>query len=172
MITANQFITQARNGGYIGIPYSKLDCQAFVERVLKDAGESGHNWRGSNHMWREALSERHADIDCTIMEPPPGAWLFTLKHDGGETKRGYHDDMGNAKHVGIYLGGGDVMHSTSAGGSCVQMDKLTSSRWTAWGLCKYIDYNTINADSGADRAAALEALRVIEHYIMGGGING
>ena len=36
------------------IPYSKLDCQAFVERILLDCGIR-HDWRGSNHMWRDAL---------------------------------------------------------------------------------------------------------------------
>lgn len=171
MITAASFILQAKIGNYLGLPYKRLDCQAFVERVLKDAGETGHNWRGSNHMWRDALSERHADCDFSIIEPPAGAWVFTLKHDGKEVEKGYHDGLGNAQHVGIYLGNGDVIHSTSAGGSCVQMDKITSSRWTAWGLCKYIDYSAIIAP-GADRAAVLDALKLIEQFILGGGVYG
>lgn len=134
MVSADKFVTQARNGGYIGIPYSSLDCQAFVEKVLKDCGET-HDWRGSNHMWREALSEKGkikswADI-------PAGAWLFTVKNDGGEKARGYNDSEGNAAHVGIYLGGQDVMHSTTGG---VQWDTIASARWTHYGLCKYIDY--------------------------------
>lgn len=165
MITADQFVYQARWDQYLGIPYSKLDCQAFVEKVLSDAGEKGHNWRGSNHMWRDALSSKTEGDFSGIV---PGAWVFTLKHDGGERARGYYDGIGNAKHVGIYLGDGDVIHSTSAGAACVQMDKLTSSRWTAWGLCKYIDY-AIGSAKEPDRVAVLDALRMIERYIMNGG---
>ena len=159
MITADKFVQQAKAGKYLGIPYSRLDCQAFVEQVLKDAGEKGHNWRGSNHMWRDALSISFEGDFSGIV---PGAWVFTLKHDGGERARGYNDGCGNAKHVGIYLGNGDVMHSTSANGACVQMDKITSDRWTAWGLCKYIDYS---GDSDR-RAAVLAALELIKSYVM------
>ena len=166
MIKSADFVKQAESAKYTGISYDALDCQAFVEKVLSDAGEKGHNWRGSNHMWREALSEKREGI--TVDEVPPGAWLFTLKHDGGEKKRGYNDDEGNAKHVGIYLGEGKVRHSTSAGTHDVQYDKISSSRWTAWGLCKYIDYGS----TSADKQAALDALKVIQQYILGGGICG
>ena len=55
MITGYAFAEQARSGSYNGIPYKQLDCQGFVERVLKDSGVrkpdgSVYNWRGSNHM--------------------------------------------------------------------------------------------------------------------------
>lgn len=136
MLTAQKFVEQARNGNYIGIPYKTLDCQGFVEKVLADCGMV-IDWRGSNHMWREALSEKNKIDD--ISEIPAGAWLFTVKNDGGEVERGYHDNEGNAKHVGIYLGNSDVIHSTTGG---VQMDVITSKRWTHYGLCKYIDYNS------------------------------
>ena len=165
MITAEKFVEQAQSAKYDGISYASLDCQAFLEQVLKDAGEKGHNWRGSNHMWREALSEKH-DLTA-ISDVPAGAWLFTWKRDGGEKARGYNDNEGNAKHVGIYIGKGTVRHSTSAGSYGVQYDDISSARWTAWGLCKYIDYS-LNPGK-ADREKALEALKVIEEYIRNGG---
>ena len=115
-------------------------------------------------MWREALSEKHT-LEA-VADVPPGAWLFTHKQDGGEKARGYKDNEGNAKHVGIYLGNGEVIHSTSAGGACVQMDMITSARWTAWGLCKYIDY-TIDQP---EREKALEAVKLVEQYILNGGV--
>lgn len=162
MITAAQFVDQAENGGYLGIPYKDMDCQAFVERVLSDAGETGHNWRGSNHMWRDALSEKHTEINKA--EVPAGAWLFTLRYDGGEKERGYTDGEGNAKHVGIYLGNGKVIHSTSAGSAGVQMDRITSARWNAWGLCKYIQYTSDRPNIND----AISALNTIYRFITGG----
>ena len=38
-MTGYEFAEQARSGKYNGIPYSKLDCQAFVEEVAKDVEE-------------------------------------------------------------------------------------------------------------------------------------
>lgn len=138
MITAQQFVQQTRDGNYLGIKYEELDCQALVERVLKDCGEK-HDWRGSNHMWREAVTNRNKIT--SIEDIPAGALVFTHKYDGGEKERGYNDDMGNAKHVGIYLGGGEVEHSTRNNSSNgVQMDSITSSRWTDWALLKCVDY--------------------------------
>lgn len=135
MITAQKFVQQAIKGNYLGIKYSTLDCQAFVEKVLADCGEK-HDWRGSNHMWRDALSEKHPITSWA--DVPAGAWLFTIKNDGGEKDRGYNDKEGNASHVGIYLGSPDIIHSTTP---CVQMDSITSKRWTHWGKCKYIIYD-------------------------------
>lgn len=123
-----------------GIPYSKLDCQAFVEKVLSDCGVR-KDWRGSNHMWRDALSWSGTLDECLKQfgTYPVGAWLFTVKHDGGEISRGYHDNKGNASHVGIFCGPDlGTMHSTTGG---VQSGPWPDpKRWTHIGLCKYIDY--------------------------------
>ncbi len=142
-VNCNRLVHQAFSGGYIGTPYKRLDCQAFIEKVLADCDVKNpetnkpYNWKGSNHMWRDAVTERTAitpDYD-----PPKGAWLFTIKNDGGEISRGYHDSMGNAAHIGLYLGNGMVMHSTTGG---VQYDKLKSKRWTHWALAKTVSYVT------------------------------
>lgn len=122
-VKAEAYVDRALTGGYLGTPYKQLDCQAFVEQVLKDCNALSKNWRGSNQMWRDAVYDRSDDM-ATIQ---PGEWVFTVRHDGGEVARGYHDDMGNAKHVGLYLGNGEVMHSTTGG---VQMSSISDSRWT------------------------------------------
>lgn len=132
------FVHQASNGGYIGTPYEKLDCQAFVEQVLSDCGVS-RNWRGSNDMWRNAV---HDQTTLDGKQPPIGAWLFTIKYDGKEDTRRYKDGI-NAAHVGIYLGGDRVIHSTTGG---VQWDVISSSRWTHFALANDIDYNTDVSD--------------------------
>lgn len=108
-VTGNRYAIQAQSAKYTGIPYSQLDCQGFVEEVLKDCGVrkpdgSVYNWKGSNSMWRNALSWKGTISECveTFGEIPLGAWVFIVKNDGGEKDRGYYDSEGNATHVGIY----------------------------------------------------------------------
>ena len=45
-ISGSDLAEQAVTGNYVGIPYSKLDCQGFVEEVLKDCGEITSHGRG------------------------------------------------------------------------------------------------------------------------------
>ena len=152
MIKASAFADQARNGEYIGTPYSTLDCQAFVERVLKDCGYS-YNWRGSNHMWRDALSWRGTRDEykqAFSHDIVPGVWVFGWRDDGGEVSRGYHDHDGNAYHVGIYLGDDTVIHSTTGG---VQLSPMDDKRFNRIGLAKVIDYSE---DTTEARFAAIE----------------
>ena len=108
-VNGQEFAMWAMSDQYTGIPYSKLDCQAFVEQVLKDCGVrkadgSAYNWKGSNSMWRTALAWKGTLEECRTVygEIPVGAWVFIVKNDGGEVERGYHDNEGNATHVGIY----------------------------------------------------------------------
>lgn len=133
MVTASQFADQAKTGGYIGIPYKTLDCQAFVERVLRDCGVV-KNWRGSNDMWRNAVHDQ-TPLD-SVADVPAGVLLFTIKHDGKEDNARYKDGI-NAAHVGIYCGGGLVVHSTTGG---VQWDEICSPRWTHYAYLTCLEY--------------------------------
>lgn len=153
MITGERFASQAVNGNYIGIPYSKLDCQGFVEKVLIDCGVrkangSAYNWRGSNAMYRHYMQWRGTISDCMIKYGliPQGALLFTRKTDGGEVEKGYHDGWGNFTHVGIYITDGShgVIHSTTGG---VQWGKYPDKRWTNVALPEMIDYTGLNIDN-------------------------
>lgn len=106
--------------------------------------------------------------------------MFLVKHDGGEEKRGYHDELGNASHVGLYVGTSPnpVMDSQPTGG--VQYRKL--SIFTHVGLMDMIDYATspepaVRPDEEAVRAIhllrsedssdeeCLEALKTLTKYI-------
>lgn len=182
--TGQDVAEQAITGGYIGQPYSKWDCQAFVEQVLKDLevrkpDGNPYNWKGSNSMfrnhirWRGTIEECKKKFGCI----PKGAFVFLVRHDGGEVERGYHDDLGNASHVGLYVGTSllPVMDSQPTGG--VQYRKL--SIFTHVGLMDMIDYSTSpepaprteldavriirNADSTDEEV--LEALKTLTKYL-------
>jgi len=87
---------------YLGRPYSEMDCQAFVEKCLKDAGIS-LDLPGSN-AWYRKMTWVGSPEDCKkkFGGIPQGAFLFILANDGGEKERGYYDGKGNASHIGIY----------------------------------------------------------------------
>ena len=156
MTTAKQFAEQADNGSYIGIPYAKLDCQAFVEQVMKDLGCLPTNWRGSNHMWRDEVYNRTKIVDTSLI--PIGAWLFTVKDDGKEREKGYYDGLKNAVHVGIYLGNNRVIHSTM---DCVQYSDIWDARWTHFALCKYLQYETDKNE--AEKPQNSTASRIVKY---------
>lgn len=151
MLRCESYAQRALSASYDGYKYSQVDCQGFVEKVLSDAGVrnsdgKSYNWRGSNHIWRDALSKKFNITD--IDDIPPGALVFTLSYDGGEKERGYNDNEGNAKHVGIYCGNGIVRHSTKTSTKDgVQTDKITSKRWTHYGLLSCLDYSCLNSDN-------------------------
>lgn len=143
--TGEDVARQAVIGNYLGMPYSKYDCQAFVEQVLIDLGMrkpdgTRYNWKGSNSMYRNHIRWRGTIAECLKKFGciPKGAFVFLVKHDGDEQLKGYHDDLGNASHVGIYIGNNTCMDSQPTGG--VQYRKL--SIFTHVGLMDMIDYST------------------------------
>ena len=152
MVTGEQFAKQAIDGGYIGIPYSKLDCQGFVERVLADCGirkpnGTVYDWRGSNAMYRNFQQWRGSikDAENAFGSLPIGCLLYTRKTDGGEKEKGYNDNLGNFAHVGIYLGEPHgVIHSTTGG---VQWGKYPDKRWNYCSLLSMLDYGCKNTDN-------------------------
>lgn len=89
---------------YLGVPYSKMDCQAFVEKCLQDIGIS-ENLSGSN-AWYRRMTWVGTPEECkaSFGSIPPGAFLFILAHDGKEPEKYRADGIGNAKHIGIYTG--------------------------------------------------------------------
>ena len=154
MITSVKFAEQAKSEKYNKVKYDDMDCQAFVEKVLYDSGcrksnGAAYNWRGSNSMWRNALSWRGSIPECIekFGAVPLGAWVFIVKHDGGEKEKGYDDGEGNASHVGIYVGYNLTRDSTrnSKGRDGVGYRPLDD--WNMVGLCKYLDYDNTNKDN-------------------------
>ena len=164
MISAVHFADVADDPKYNKYKYDDLDCQAFVEKVLYDSGVrkpdgSAYNWKGSNSMWRSALSWRGTIAEAVekFGQIPDGSWAFMLKNDGGEKDRGYTDGEGNASHVGIYVGGGLVRDSTRSTKTKRDGVGLRSiSDFNMIGLCKYLDYNIGNVDNKSQIKSILD----------------
>lgn len=151
MHTGTEFANQAKSSRYDNLKYSQYDCQAFVEKVLFDTGVKksngqAYNWKGSNSMWRNALSWKGTKDECikTFGYIPLGAWVFMVSRDGGEVEKGYHDDEGNANHVGIYVGDDNTRDSAGSRGG---VGYRPLKDWNMVGLCKYLDYKVINNDN-------------------------
>ncbi len=156
---------------YLGVPYSKMDCQAFVEKCLSDIGID-ENLPGSN-AWYRRMTWVGTPEECkkTFGAIPPGAFLFILKQDGKEPEKYKLDGIGNASHIGIYTGmsfvqlcevgnvdpythdfdfGDGAINSSSTHG-CVCTSKFAgkaiSGGWNRVGLWDRLSYE-INADPG------------------------
>ena len=135
---------------YIGTSYKEMDCQKFIERCLKDCGNST-DLAGSNAWYRECRKNGWVgspeECKAEFGKIPNGAFLFIHAFDGGEEARGYHDGLGNASHIGIVTGTGQgAIHSSeSKGGVCESAFKgktIKNGGWNKIGLwTKAVDYH-------------------------------
>ena len=136
---------------YLGVPYSEMDCQAFVEKCLSDCGLK-KNLAGSNAWYREVHNNGWVgtpeECNKAFGRVPPGAFLFILNHDGGEPEKYKPDGLGNASHIGICTGdkGEGAIHSSSSRG-CVAESKfkgktIPNGGWNRVGLWDMVDYTT------------------------------
>ena len=83
MISAVKFAENALLPKWEKYTYDRLDCQAFVEAVLKDIGVrkadgSVYDWRGSNSMYRNYYSFR-GTIDEAVKKfgaLPVGSFVY------------------------------------------------------------------------------------------------
>ena len=149
-----------------------MDCQGLMEYLLRQCGVN-QNWRGSNDMWRNALSWSGSIEECIKKYGaiPPGAWLFIWKEDGAPAT--YKDDKGNASHVGAYLGGTVAVHASSSRGQVAQSyigKKSINGGWNRVGLCKLIDYGL----DGSENQNTSQGGSAMEKYIVspdGGYVN-
>lgn len=135
MIDGPQFAQCAYAFCGLGIKYSVLDCQGFVERVLLALGINC-NYLGSNDMFRNmcSVTMEKSEFIRRFGKIPDGALLFVVKHDGKEPSR-YKDGF-NASHVGICTNKGYGAAESSAGG----VKQCKQTKFTHVGLCKYITY--------------------------------
>ncbi len=128
---------------YLGRSYSEMDCQAFVEACARDVGIN-LNLAGSN-AWYRTMDWTGSPEACKALfgSIPKGAFLFIHAYDGGEPSY-YHDDLGNASHMGIYTGTrrGAIHSSRSRGGVFDSYfdGKTINGGWNCVGLWMRMDY--------------------------------
>lgn len=155
---------------YLGVPYSQMDCQAFVERCLADLGLH-ENLPGSN-AWYRRMSWVGSPEACKAAYGfiPPGAFLFILEHNGKEPEKYRKDGIGNASHIGIYTAMKKGAIHSSASRGCVAESEfhgktIPNGGWNRIGLWDQIDYG--RSISGGEDAAMDEMEDVLVH--TGGG---
>ena len=135
---------------YLGVSYSQMDCQAFVEQCLRDCGRE-INLAGSNawirfvmdHGWvgtPEECVQQHGRI-------PKGAFLFILEQDGKEPAKYQGDGIGNASHIGLVTmpeGEGAIHSSASRGCVCesrFEGKTIRNGGWNRVGLWADVAYD-------------------------------
>ena len=134
---------------YLGISYSKMDCQAFVEQCLRDCGLE-KNLAGSNAWYRETAA--HGAVmtpeECAarLGTVPAGAFLFILEQDGKEPEKYRKDGLGNASHIGIVTGRGEGAIHSSASRGCVaesrfQNKTVRNGGWNRVGLWDQVRFD-------------------------------
>ena len=130
---------------YIGRLYSEMDCQAFVERCLRDCGIT-INLAGSN-TWYRRMTWTGTPEECKKQfgHIPVGAFLFIVEHDGKEPVKYRGDGIGNASHIGIYTSQGKGAIHSSASRGCVVESRFTGKSirggWNRVGLWKGVMYD-------------------------------
>lgn len=181
MVSGEEYARQAQSSKYDGLTYDKADCQKFAELVLIDCGVKKpdgkpYDWKGSNSMWRNALAWKGTVEECIAKygKIPLGAWVFIVKNDGGEVERGYHDNEGNAKHIGIYVSQTDPERAVRDSTETRTRDGVGYRKLEGFnmvGLPSMITYNldnnTANVTDKVTKQMALEALETLTKYIKG-----
>ena len=178
-ITGAAFAEQARSEKYTGVKYEQMDCQKFVETVLKDCGVrkpdgKPYDWKGVNSMWRNAFTWKGTIEEAKRVYGaiPIGAWLIHWVNDGGEKKRGYNDGLGNAKHIGIYTGSPGAVRDSTRTGKRDGVGYRDLSGFNYVCLPFMIDYQHNDLEPITEikpsQEEALKALETLKLYILKG----
>lgn len=134
---------------YVGTPYSKMDCQAFVEACMADIGYH-RDLGGSNSWYRECLAHGWAGTpeECIAKFGiiPKGALIFIWEPVSDSTPEKFRNDgIGDVNHIGIKTGRGDGALHSSYKNRCVCTSKfrdktIPNGGWNRVGLLSDFDY--------------------------------
>lgn len=165
--TANQVARAATLAAHVGYTYDELDCQAFVEHCVRQAG-GRMDYLGTNDMARRAAWLGTLDEARAQGRLVPGAGLLIREATEANLPARYAgDSLGDFSHVGLYVGENaltdtdkngrrracDVVHSSATMGRVA--GSTLQNGWTHALWFSEIDYAvTAGAGAGADGANA------------------
>ena len=140
---------------YLGTPYSKMDCQAFVEACMADVGYP-RDLGGSNSWYRECIKNGWTGTpeECIVQFGiiPKGALIFIWEPVSESTPEKFkHDGIGDITHMGFKTGRGDGGIHSSYRNKCVCTSKfkdktIPNGGWNRIGLLKDFDYGKVVND--------------------------
>lgn len=165
--TGNQVARAATLAAHVGYTYDELDCQAFVEHCVRQAG-GRMDYLGTNDMARRAAWLGTLDEARAQGRLVPGAGLLIREATEANLPARYAGDgLGDFSHVGLYVGENaltdtdkngrrracDVVHSSATMGRVA--GSTLQNGWTHALWFSEIDYAvTAGAGAGADDANA------------------
>ena len=136
---------------YLGRSYEEMDCQAFVERCMRDVGLK-MDLGGSNSWYREVMKNGWVGTpeECVKVfgSVPKGALLFIREPVSGSTPGKFRDDgIGDLTHIGIKTGRGKgAIHSCRSRGCVCESEfrdrTIRNGGWNRVGLYGKFDYGT------------------------------
>lgn len=163
--TANQVAQAAMAAAHVGYTYEEMDCQAFVEHCVHQAG-GAMDYLGTNDMarraaWLGTLSDARAQGRLV-----PGAGVLIREETEENLPARYAGDgLGDFSHVGLYVGE-DALTDVDKNGNARSCDVVHSSAtmrrvagstlangWTHAMWFQEIDYGNeagLEVDQGAD----------------------
>ena len=161
--TGNQVARAATLAAHVGYTYDELDCQAFVEHCVRQAG-GRMDYLGTNDMARRAAWLGTLDEARAQGRLVPGAGLLIREATEANLPARYAGDgLGDFSHVGLYVGENaltdtdkngrrracDVVHSSATMGRVA--GSTLQNGWTHALWFSEIDYAvTAGAGVGAD----------------------
>lgn len=163
--TANQVAQAAMAAAHVGYTYEEMDCQAFVEHCVHQAG-GAMDYLGTNDMarraaWLGTLSDARAQGRLV-----PGAGVLIREETEANLPARYAGDgLGDFSHVGLYVGENaltdvdkngnarrcEVVHSSATMGRVA--GSTLANGWTHVMWFAEIDYGYeagLGVDQGAD----------------------
>ena len=109
-----------------------VDCSGAFAYAFSKLG--GYMYHGSNTMWRKYTQEKGKLGDMTLV---PGMAVFRWRKSGKEPAAYKSDGQGDFYHVGLYIGGGEVIEAKSVNSGVV---KSSVSGWPYAAKLTGVDY--------------------------------
>lgn len=147
----------------IGTPYAKCDCKDVIAKPL------GIRFSGTNWLWRSInnsskykyLVER-LQIAMLSEDMKPGDILFKIRD---KVPDGY-DDKPDAYHVSVYIGNGEIVHSSPSTG--VREDDYIFDAWQGWGRMKQVEYRAESPETATEITDHEMIKALYEKFILKG----